>query len=203
MRSACLVRTRFIFNNFLWDCMGGVPGPPPPLATPLLWCCHVCCNWMWLRIITPSTIFARSSTLWGCDLFCSHCWKNTCLAHSFQVSLQWRYCVGLCGGLWWQESQDEAFYIQLQISCRNSGIGYISAVGGVYVEKKLVTLVVLRSFTYEARINQLLGEAGTSIFCVILLGRCDVIFCYKSKFFTECIRCLLSCCVRSQEERSF
>ena len=39
MRSACLVRTRFIFNNFLWDCMGGgVPGPPPLWLRP---CCGV------------------------------------------------------------------------------------------------------------------------------------------------------------------
>jgi len=35
MRSACLVRTRFILNNFSGIGLG-VPGPPgPPLATPL------------------------------------------------------------------------------------------------------------------------------------------------------------------------
>ena len=33
MRSACLVRTRFILNNFSGIGLGGVPGPPgPPLG---------------------------------------------------------------------------------------------------------------------------------------------------------------------------
>jgi len=37
MRSACLVRTHFILNNFLVKLDWGVPGPPEPpsLATPL------------------------------------------------------------------------------------------------------------------------------------------------------------------------
>ena len=81
-------------------------------------CCNVCCGWICLRIISPSTILARSNSL--CLLSCFHCWKNTCMAHNFRVTVT---CgsVGRC-----IESRNNpccSFRRRLEYkSCRNHGI---------------------------------------------------------------------------------
>jgi len=105
--------------------------PTPPLLRRLLW----------LGIITSSIIFARSSTL--PTSVCSHCWKNTSVAHIFKW--QWRHCV--CGGLYsrarWTLLQD--WYTkaaetmeQVHWSCQRLW------------KNKLVTVVVLCFFICEA-----------------------------------------------------
>ena len=59
MRSACLVRIRFILNNFSGIELG-VPGPPgPPLATPLRTSIVTVVAWSVRASVCPSVDYDR------------------------------------------------------------------------------------------------------------------------------------------------